>query len=286
LLRRSGLPFRCRCLSYEFDVSADDPQQHAALLAALGAFRSSGNAEVTYRIADRGVGQPDDHRYSVLVDGTDTRWSDQPGVVLDWLLWHINYEASTREHDAIVIHAGSVVAPGGGVLLMPAASGSGKSTMTLGLLRAGFGYLSEEFAILDPDTALVRAYPRPLALKPGTRAMFPDLDASALVRPATHGETAHVPVGAVQVGPTPPGPPLDPRWVVMLRHVPGAGTTLTSLTPAQTLLGAASNTVAFRAHGQRALDTLAVLARRVSGWELSVDKLEDGVRALVELTAR
>jgi len=35
--------------------------------------------------------------------------------------------------------------------VLPAPSGSGKTTLTAGLVAAGWGYLTDELAILDPS---------------------------------------------------------------------------------------------------------------------------------------
>ncbi|MCP5370944.1 MAG: hypothetical protein H6907_04355 [Hyphomicrobiales bacterium] len=58
-------------------------------------------------------------------------------------------------------HAG-VVGAGDRCLLLPAAAGSGKSTLTAALCHAGMQYLSDEIALLEAGT--FRARPMPLAL--------------------------------------------------------------------------------------------------------------------------
>ena len=63
------------------------------------------------------------------------------------------------------VHSG-VVARNGRALAFPAASGTGKSTMTAACLRLGWEYVSDEALLLDFDDGLVRPYPRPLALSP------------------------------------------------------------------------------------------------------------------------
>ncbi len=64
------------------------------------------------------------------------------------------------------IHAG-VVEKAGQCLLLPAIAGSGKTSLTAGLLHAGWRYLSDETAPIAPDTLRVRPVPLALASKPG-----------------------------------------------------------------------------------------------------------------------
>jgi len=64
--------------------------------------------------------------------------------------------------DTFAVHAG-VVGWDGGILALPAESGGGKSTLTAALVRAGFGYLSDE-ALVIADSGAVVGYPKPFAL--------------------------------------------------------------------------------------------------------------------------
>jgi hypothetical protein len=76
------------------------------------------------------------------------------------------------------IHAG-VVERDGSLLILPAIAGSGKSSLTSGLLRAGWRYLSDETAPLAPDTLRVRPVPLAMATKTGAwpllQPYFPEL---------------------------------------------------------------------------------------------------------------
>ena len=83
---------------------------------------------------------------------------DEIGPTVKWLLW----EAALNSHRYFLnIHAG-VVGDGKGALLLPAAPGSGKSSLTAALSRSGLDYFSDEIALLEePDLAL---RPIPLAV--------------------------------------------------------------------------------------------------------------------------
>jgi HprK-related kinase A len=64
----------------------------------------------------------------------------------------------------LTLHA-SGVERNGHSIIMPGESGSGKSTLAAGLGYRGWRFLSDEFALIAPDTLTHHAYPRPTSLK-------------------------------------------------------------------------------------------------------------------------
>lgn len=102
----------------------------------------------------------------------------------DTLLWHLDKSLTLalqyRRPDLYFIHA-AAVAFAGGVGVLAAPPGTGKSTLTLALLERGFTYLSDELAPIDIRGRLVHPYahavnlkstpPHPLRLLPGTVAI-------------------------------------------------------------------------------------------------------------------
>ncbi|MEO9240184.1 MAG: hypothetical protein ABI418_19075, partial [Jatrophihabitantaceae bacterium] len=74
-------------------------------------------------------------------------------------------ELAVSRSPLLCIHAG-VVLGRAGVLAFPGQSGLGKSTLTAALVRAGFGYLSDETLALQRRTGRVARFARPLGLAP------------------------------------------------------------------------------------------------------------------------
>lgn len=71
--------------------------------------------------------------------------------IVKWLVWE---EAVNNHRFFLNIHAG-VVGDGKSLTLLPAAAGSGKSSLTAALSGAGFDYFSDEIALLEePDLAV------------------------------------------------------------------------------------------------------------------------------------
>ncbi len=198
-------------------------------------------------------------------------------------MWQVNDRLATGDRSHVLVHAGALVAPGGGALLLPASSGSGKTTTTLALVRGGYDYLSDEFAVLEPATLRVRAFARALSLKPGTQALLPDLAAKA-VGPFGDGVSAYLPAEAVRPGSVAEGG--EVRWVVFPRYDPEATPSLRRLRPAEVLVGLATNTFNLRGRYPAALPALRAVAERAAGWELRTNDLAATVALVDELTGR
>jgi hypothetical protein len=76
---------------------------------------------------------------------------DELAPIVKWLVWE---EAVNNHSFFLNIHAG-VVGDGKSLTLLPAAAGSGKSSLTAALSGAGFDYFSDEIALLEePDLAV------------------------------------------------------------------------------------------------------------------------------------
>ncbi len=135
--------------------------------------------------------------------------------------------AVDRHPFLVSVHAG-VVSFGHGCVLLPAAAGSGKTTLTAGLVHAGATYYSDEIALLEEGTLAVSPVPLSLTVKDGAlgplRLRFPELDTL----------TAHMREDHVRVRYLPPPPASMPspealervRWIVFPRYDPTAETAL------------------------------------------------------------
>lgn len=74
------------------------------------------------------------------------------------------------------IHAG-VVGRDGTVMLLPAPSHAGKSTLVARMIQEGWVYYSDEYALID-EFGLVHPYPRSLLMRNDSGELFPALAAS------------------------------------------------------------------------------------------------------------
>jgi HprK-related kinase A len=109
--------------------------------------------------------------------------------------WGLNWCVSNRAYQYLIVHAG-VVERGGRALLLPARPGSGKSTLTAGLVHRGFRLLSDEQALIRPEDGRIVPVPRPIALKNESIAVVKALGPELVFGPTFHdtqkGDVTHL----------------------------------------------------------------------------------------------
>jgi len=124
--------------------------------------------EVLLELADDGTG------WSLLSEGQPVdRCSTAAGVV-PMLHARILLMAYERSACLAALHAAAVTR-GDACILMPATSGSGKSTLTAALVSQGFGYCSDDLALLTHEPVRIRPVPTCLGLKTGSWGVLSDV---------------------------------------------------------------------------------------------------------------
>ena len=76
----------------------------------------------------------------------------------------MNLQMALGARRYLLLHA-SAVERDGRALLMTGISGAGKSTLATLLAAKGWRFMGDEFALLDPATGLIHAFPRVISLK-------------------------------------------------------------------------------------------------------------------------
>ena len=248
----------------------------------LGAFRDSddGSGQLpTYSLVDAGA-RGDGARYGVLLGDQQMVASDRAGDIVAHVLWHVFTRALEQTSDRLLIHAGSVVSPSGQGVLLPADAGSGKTTLSVALLRSGFGFLSDEAGVIDPATRLAHPYPRAVNLKEGSWALFDDLPPPRF-GPEWSAQFRFVRPEDIRVGS--PSAPAPVRLIVAPRYVSRAPTTLTPLRRAEAVVMIAENLMNLPAFGPSALPLLADIAREAPAYRLVSGDLGQAVSAVTDL---
>jgi hypothetical protein len=141
----------------------------------------------------------------------------------------------------IFVHAG-VVGWRGRAIMLPGASRAGKSTLVAALLRAGAGYWSDEYAVLDAG-GLVHPFARPLVLRSA------DGNTSERCRPEEFDSQA----GA---GPLPVG------MVGVTSYRDGAKWRPRTLTPGQAVLAMLQNTLPAQLDPEGSMHVLQTAVQR------------------------
>ena len=107
-------------------------------------------------------------RYSrIYANGEEMFVISRPSSILPHVEWAINAAIARRMPGFIQLHA-AVLSRDGIGLILPGTPGQGKTTTAAALLQRGWSYLSDEFAMIDPATGLLHAYPKALCIKAGS----------------------------------------------------------------------------------------------------------------------
>ena len=80
------------------------------------------------------------------------------------LEWGMNWCIATKAHHFLLLHA-ATIEKNGKVIVMPAAPGSGKSTLTAALVNNGWRLFSDELALISLADSLIYPCTRPINLK-------------------------------------------------------------------------------------------------------------------------
>lgn len=188
----------------------------------------------------------------------------------DALLWHLDKTLTLalqhRRPELYFLHA-AAVAFAGGVCVLPAPPGTGKSTLTLALLERGFTYLSDELAPIDITRGLVHHYahavnlksppPHPLRLPSGAIAI---------------GRRFHVPTRFFRKAGV-SEEPLPLLAFVFPERSSESPTVCQRVTPSVAAVHLLANGLNAGAHRNDGLDVAVTLARRVPSFQINTRDL-------------
>ncbi|MGH2699633.1 MAG: hypothetical protein ACRDJL_10635 [Actinomycetota bacterium] len=227
----------------------------------------------------------DDHqpwsRYAAYLEGQSVREYDSLEPVLDYLFWHINREAITSVTKCVVVHAAAASWEEDGVL-MPAPMDSGKSTLVAGLTAAGFSYLSDEAAPLDPATGRLHPYPKPIWLERGSVEALPGLlNALSSKWGRRLGDRYHV--RPEELSPVSTGSQCRVGYVIVPSYEAGSPTSLEPMSRAQGLLSLTQSCFNFGRFGKTGLALLSDVVTGARCYRLRMGDLESAVRAVADL---
>jgi hypothetical protein len=270
-----------RLLSYSFSLRSNRESIVERVDDVLGGFSIAGerssNGDV-YRLVDLGPREP--RRYRLLRKDQQLIGSDALVDVIHNLMWQGMLGMMEHTKDFLLFHAGAVATPTGKGVLFPAEAGSGKTTLVTGLVRAGFGFLSDEVGVIEPITARLRPFPRALNLKEGSQAVFPDLpfqNDGSLV-PRSHGF-----MRVEKVRTNPAADPCEVRFVIAPRYVSGARTEITRLSSAETFKELWANAMNISGRESLVLPVLARIVGRTKGYRLVSGDLGEAVLTVADL---
>jgi hypothetical protein len=183
--------------------------------------------------------------------------------------------------DHVALHAAAAAWDRRGIIF-PGPPDAGKTTLVAGLTRVGFAYLSDEAALIDPQTGLLHPFPRALAMDgnsldaiPGLRGKLPP-DHDQFMRLRYHVAPDDLRPGAV-------GRPCRVQYVIAPRYEAGAETALEPMSRAEALMTLAENSFNFVRFGAVAVDSLRGALEGVKCYRLRIGGLEDGIRKVLDV---
>lgn len=201
------------------------------------------DVKVGKRAASWGVLKP---QARFISDGHEPFKPLPAAQALPLIEWGLNWTIATQAPNFLVIHA-AVVAREDRAIILPGVPGAGKSTLCAALVAAGWRLLSDEFALIHPDTLAVHPMPRPISLKNASidiiSARWTDAWHSSPVRDTTKGTVAlfRPPLASVQAM----ARPAQAKWVVFPRYTAGAAFEIASIPRARALASLAEHVVNF-----------------------------------------
>ena len=200
------------------------------------------------------------------------------------LEWGLNWCVSMHSHQYLIIHA-AVVEKNGGAAILPAPPGSGKSTLTAGLVLSGWRLLSDELTLIDRKTGLIHPLPRPVSLKNQSIPVIRAFSAGAFINRASHdtakGTVAHMrpPTESVRRQ----YEPAQPAWVIFPKWTAGAATLLTPRSAAQTFMFLAQNAFNYSHLGVDGFQVGTRLIDQAACYDFEYSQLDEAVRAFDRL---
>jgi len=196
----------------------------------------------------------------ITSDGTWVGWAPTREDSLLRLASIIRHHVASESLGFTFVHAGVVDAGGCGIVL-PGRSFMGKTTLVAELVRLGAKYLSDEYAVVEPN-GLVRPFAKPLSIRAGRH------DRPARLVPVPEPMLANHPVHAGLIVLTSYWP--GGRWRPSVRsHAEGAFALLQNTVSAR-----ARPSSALRATSRLASDAIVLVGRRGEASETALRLLE------------
>ena len=169
---------------------------------------------------------------------------------------------------------------------MPAAPGSGKSTLCAALMLRGWRLLSDEHALVSLDDTRLIPVCRPISLKNKSIEVIRKFDSSATFGPLcedTHkGNVAHMKPdfnSAALDHQT-----VEPGWMVFPKYIPEAETRLTERIKETALLKAGDQSFNYSLLGARGFDVMSNLIEASDCYNFSYSNLDEAIETFEKLS--
>ncbi len=196
----------------------------------------------------------------------------------------MNLQMALGQRRYLLLHA-SVVEKDGRALLMTGESGSGKSTLAALLSARGWRLMGDEFALVDPATGLVHAFPRLVSLKNAAIGVveraLPGARFGPLLAGTPKGDIRHMVPDAAAIAamdvPALPALLLFPRF--------GAAAAVRDVAPGEVFVRLTQASTNYVALGEAGFGALATLVKSVPARAIDYPDTASAVAAVDRLWA-
>lgn len=200
------------------------------------------------------------------------------------LEWAMNWCVTTSAQQYLMCHS-AVLAQGERALILPAPPGSGKSTLAAALMLSGWRLLSDELALLEPESGRLEPFVRPVSLKNASIGIIGRRFPQAVFTPAVHdtvkGTVAHLrPTLASIVASRQTA---RPSWLVFPRFVAGAKWSLQPFGRPEATVDLAKNAFNLPVLGRAGFEALAKLVAHCNCYILEYGDLDEAIAGFAEL---
>lgn len=207
--------------------------------------------------------------YTLRSKDMDDFHIDRRYEVLPHLEWYINGHIIKNQNQYIQLHASSIEQDGQ-VMILPGSPGSGKTTLTAGMLTRGWSYLCDEFALIDSSSHMVHPYPRALCIKEPSFAVMDRLNLPMCrktpYQKATKGRVAFL--QPVEYKKDIIGKAGLIRWIVFPKYIADTQPMLQPMTRAEALYCLSQQCFNIQVHQQHAFEALTSIVRNALCYRL------------------
>lgn len=197
----------------------------------------------------------------------------------------LNWCVAMRIFAYLTFHA-AVVERGGRALLIPGASGQGKTTLSASLMLRDWRLFSDEFALFDMDSEQLVPYPRPLSIKNESFDVLKQFSGDAQFTtpmPETpKGRLAYLRPTAESIRRS--AEPGKLAWIVFPEFAPEQEPAIVPLQKSKTLFGLTRSSVNYDKFAQRSFDLIADLVDTVPAYSVRYRDIESAHRLIEEIT--
>lgn len=199
------------------------------------------------------------------------------------LEWGMNWIIASHELQYVIVHS-AVLAKGDIAVMFPAPPGSGKSTLTAHLANNGWRLLSDEMALILPNTNQVIPFTRAICLKNNAielaQGWFPQASFSSIAHATHKGNVIHMAPNTEATNNA--NKPATLKGIVFPKYDVNIALDIYQLNMTETYLQMVHNAFNFRQLGNESFDTVTQLIESCKAFEVHYNDLNEIDSFLVE----